>query len=161
MITLLAAPKLHEMLGPLDWIPAAIMGVVLVVIGVGLMIWQSGVRRRQQADTTRSPEEAEFQQRQFRRRTQVSGLLILIGLMIPLGDFCVDWRARGPVAGTIFWISVLALTMWVALLGIGDLLSTRTRGRVSLSKLRQKQQALEQEVERLRAEARGEPFPRD
>ena len=160
MLAALTSPKSIELQEPVSWIPVTVMGTLLVLFGIGLLIWQMRIRNLQTFDSTRTPDVVTFQQRQFRRRAQVSGLLVLIGLLLPLGDWGIDWKQQGYVAWTIYWMSVLMVTLWVLLLAVGDLLSTRTHARISMSRLRQTQQALEQEAERLRAEARRESRPR-
>ena len=87
---------------------------------------------------------------QFRRRIQVSALLLLMGIMIPIGDWLMVQR-RDPLWITVFWIVVLALALWIMLLAAIDWLSTRMyirATRTTLAGLARKQRELE--AERLR-----------
>lgn len=119
------------------------------------MLWMH-VRswRGRREDSSLSPEDRQYYRRQFRRRIQVSGLVVVIGIMLPI----MDVEAFGknyPGWWTAFIIIVLALTMWIMLLAWGDLVSTRTYSQAALSRLREQQRQLEQEAARLKSQAAG------
>jgi hypothetical protein len=83
----------------------------------------------------------------------VGALLLLMGIMIPLGDWLMVQR-RNPQWIALFWISVLALVIWMTLLAAVDWLSTRMHvraTRAALGTLARKQRELEAEIERLRS----------
>lgn len=104
-------------------IVAIVFGVLLIGIGVSMLIAQ---RKASRTIEEESPPDAErrFLQRRIRRRTQVAGIILLIGIMIPLGDSVIEWRnAVGTFA--IYWIIVIALACWTGLLAIGDIVATR------------------------------------
>jgi len=135
-------------------VPATVAGILLVIIGGLLYYWQRRGKERWSCEPSLTDEDLKGLNRQYRRRVQVSGLLILIGLLIPLGDWGIGWEKDDALIATIFWLAVLGLTMWVMLLAIGDMLATGTRSRLAMSRLKRKQLELEQEAPRLRAASR-------
>lgn len=137
------------------------MGFALISLGAWLIRWHLAVWGRQRAQdgdqtatgqNTGDDRERRHYRLQFRRRIQVSTLLILLGVLIPLGDWLMVQR-RNPLGITILWMIVLALALWIMLLAALDWLSTRMHvraTRAALSGLARKQRELEAEAERLR-----------
>jgi hypothetical protein len=104
------------------------------------------------AETAGDDRERRHYRLQFRRRVQVSALLILLGIMIPIGDWLMVQR-RNLLWMTVYWIVVLILALWIMLLAAIDWLSTRMfvrATRATLAGLARKQRELEAEAERLR-----------
>lgn len=139
-----------------EWIPATVMGVGLILLGGWFMSqhWRTWceVCRDASVDTA----EREYYRRQFRRRMQASGIILIIGLLVPIGDWVIPWRPRQDASLiTLYWLFVLALTCWVLLLAMGDFASTRAHSSKSLFRLQQKQQELQAEADRLRAASRS------
>lgn len=137
-----------------DWLPAAVMGSGLVLLGGWFMRLHLTAWRRHSLDASLEAAELEFFRRQFRRRMQASGIILVIGVMLPIGDSLIPWRRQDASVATLYWLLVLALTCWVLLLAMGDLLSTRSQSRAALSRLQRKQRELQEEADRLRAAAR-------
>lgn len=136
-----------------DRIPALIFGLCLVIGGSLGLVWHVRSWRQQQQNTDASSPDRLYYRRQFSRRIQATGLIVLIGILLPVGDSLIPWQ-RYPGAFAVFWMALLGLAMWVMLLGCYDLLSTRVHARDALSKLhllRQKQRELEQEIARIRS----------
>ena len=108
-------------------------GVSLLLLA-GLLIrwhlrgWQTLQQRRGQLE----PSEYDFRRRQLRRRSQTSAMLGLVGLGMLIGRLLIVWRAP-PRVVVVFWLGVMALAVWVALLGVADIVSTR----LHFSRLRQ------------------------
>lgn len=102
------------------WLPGLVVGILLVVSAL-LMLW-SHVRTWQSRRSDPEIDEADrsFWYRQYVRRMQASGLMLLIGLLIPLGDSLIPWR-KAPALFAIYWMFVLALVGWVILLAVSDL----------------------------------------
>jgi hypothetical protein len=140
-----------------DFLPALLMGGGLVLLGGWFIKLHLSAWRRHAADASLAPDEREHYRRQFRRRMQASGIILVIGLMLPIGDSLIPWRRGDASIATLYWLFVLALTCWVLLLAIGDLVSSRSQARVSLSRLRGRQRELQAEADRLRAEHRDRP----
>src|SRR5690554_5158092 len=72
----------------------------------------------------------------YRRRMQTSGMLALLGLLLPIGDAFIPADAPGVFG--IYWIAVLLLTFWVVLLGLGDMVSTTAYSKASMARIRRK-----------------------
>lgn len=84
----------------------------------------------------------------------MSGLVVLIGIMLPIGDLESPWK-RHPGWWTVYIMIVLGLAVWIMFLACGDLISTRSYSRTALSQLREQQRALEEEAARLKARSAG------
>jgi hypothetical protein len=138
-----------------DWLPAAAMGAGLVLLGGWFMTLHLKAWRLHAVDAGLDDRERQFYHRQFRRRMQASGIILVIGLMLPIGDSLIPWRRGDASVATLYWLFVLALTCWVLLLAMGDLLANRAHSRVSLSRLRSKQRELQAEADRLRSLRNG------
>lgn len=134
-----------------DWLPAVAMGLSLVLLGGWFLSLHWQAWRRHAVDSSLSDSERDYFRRQFRRRMQASGIILVIGLMLPIGDSLIPWRKGDVSVATLYWLLVLALTCWVVLLAMGDLVSSRAHSRVTLSRLRSKQRELQAEADRLRA----------
>ena len=138
------------------------MGIALIFLGAWLIRWHWAVWGQHRGQVANAPDagtvatgddrERRHFRLQFRRRIQVSALLILLGLMIPLGDWLMVQR-RNPLWITIYWIVVLALALWIMLLAAIDWLATRLyvrATRATLASLARQRRELEAEAERLR-----------
>jgi hypothetical protein len=135
----------------LESLPALIVGALLVTIGAGSAWYQWRYRR---PDIEADELSRQHAARQLRRRLQVSGLLMLIGILIPLGDQLPFFR-QAPAAFVFFWGAILLLTGWIALLAIADLASARAYHRVASVRLRQARRELEAQLEQYRASTNG------
>lgn len=126
--------------------PALIVGVVLIASGSLAMRSHMRSWRRQQNDPTFEDRDREYYQRRYRRRMQMSAILVILGILIGGGDVLLpfQWRHPGPVA--LYWIGVLLLTGWLILLALADLISAFAYGRVELARVRQKHRELERQV---------------
>jgi hypothetical protein len=127
------------------WFVSAFLGAAIIIAGVLVMRSHYYTWQRQKADPDIDERERQHLHRRYRRRLQATGLLVLIGILIPVGDIEVLFANR-PLLFALHWLAVIALVMWVGLLAVGDLASTRAHSRVSLHRLEQKQRELEREV---------------
>ncbi|MDZ4687961.1 MAG: hypothetical protein SH850_23050 [Planctomycetaceae bacterium] len=134
-----------------DSLPALIIGAVLVGIGVGSGWHQWRYRR---PDAQMDDLGRQHSHRQLRRRLQVSGLLALIGVLIPLGDHLPFFK-QAPAAFVFYWGAVLLLTCWIGLLAIADFASARAYHRVANVRLRQARRELEEQLQQYRAQTNG------
>ncbi|REJ88424.1 MAG: hypothetical protein DWQ34_22355 [Planctomycetota bacterium] len=140
-----------------EQIPALIFGLLLAAGGVAGLIWHIRAWRSHREDEQLSGEELRYYRRQFFRRIQTTGLIAVIGVMLPIGAN-LDIQAN-PGWSIVIWMIILGLALWVMVLGFGDLFSTRLHARDAISRLKalkQEQRSLEREVARLRAEATGD-----
>jgi len=120
-----------------------------MVTGLGLMAAHVHAWRRQRQDPSLDEFDRDHYRARYRRRLQTSGLIALLGLLIPLGDAPFLWR-QGVRISTIFWLAILLLTAWIVLLALGDIASTRAHARVALSRIRRKQRELESRANELK-----------
>ncbi len=137
---------------------SACVGATLCL--VGLIMMRAHVRswRIQKRDTTLDDFDRQHYQARFRRRLQTSGMIALVGVLIACGDSpLIPWQ-NFQRAFAIYWLVVLMLTLWIALLAIGDLSSNRAYSRVALARVRQKQRDLEAQVAQIkRRGSNGQP----
>lgn len=106
-----------------DLLSCALFSAVIVLAAVALLVWHvrawRAVRGRH-AD----PAEFDFRRRQFRRRVQASAMLGLLGLAVFLGGLMMVYRLR-PLAITLYWLAVIVVLGWLALLALADVLATK------------------------------------
>src|SRR5262245_50165886 len=100
------------------------VGITLILLGSALIRWHYTVWSAHRTDGDSDDREKNHYRTQFRRRVQVSALLILLGIMIPLGDALMELR-RAPLFLAWYWFAVLLVAFWVMLLAAFDWLSTR------------------------------------
>lgn len=98
--------------------------------------------------------------RQLRRRLQVSAMIALLGLLIPLGDMLPLFR-KSPVAFFVFWVAMLCLTGWIVLLALADMASAKVFHSRAAKQLLQQKQELEAELARYRSRSNGHPIHSD
>lgn len=141
---------------PVTSIAAPVLGVVLVLLGVVFLRRHRRTWYSLKNDPAIEYEERTFLYRQFRRRMLTSGLLILLGILIPIGTFLVDHKQARQAALpiTLYWIGVLLLVLWVLLLGMVDLFATGIHAKDAMSRVRAERAALERQVEEIRKSLR-------
>ena len=99
------------------------VSVLLFLAAVGLMV--SHVRTwRAFQHAELDAEEFDYRRRQFRRRMQTSAMLGLLAVAMLVGYVLTLWIRSGWFALT-FWIAVMALACWVALLAAVDIWATK------------------------------------
>jgi hypothetical protein len=134
-----------------SFIPALVFGGCLIIAGV-LMILAQRRAQREIAGGTISAAEQAYLNKRIRRREQVAGMILLIGVMIPLGDSLIPWE-KAPATFAVYWMIVIVLAAWTGLLAIGDLFATRAFMSIELNQLHRKQVELENAAQQLK---RGE-----
>ncbi len=131
-----------------NWWPAVIFGGVLVVLGVGMMISHRRSWKRQQDEVGASDADRIHYANRFRRRMQTSALIAIVGVLLGLGDVFI-WRFGVPAA-TLFWMVMLILVCWIAVLAVGDMTSVHSHSKNQLASLEAHRRAFEQELARIR-----------
>lgn len=129
-------------------VPGLVFGGFLIIVG-GFMLW---VQRRSRVELNESDatgRERTYLSNRIRRRTQVAGMIFLIGLMIPIGDSLIPWQ-NAVATFAIYWLIVLFLALWTILLAFADIAATRLHSTVELARLKRQQQELEQAAQQLR-----------
>ncbi len=79
-----------------------IFGGCVLLAGVVLQLFHRAAWLREQIEFTSDPRELRHFESRYRRRRQTSGLIVLVGMLIPVVDLPVVWN-RGPRAPTILW----------------------------------------------------------
>ncbi len=130
-----------------DLISLSVGGCVMA-FGLLMMCSHRAAWARQKQEFAGDPVELRHHRARFRRRLQTSGLVGLIGLFIPIGDAIV-WR-QGPILSLMFWGAIACLCFWIALLGVGDYMTTKAHSRAALARLKAHQIELMDQLERLR-----------
>jgi hypothetical protein len=96
----------------------------LIVAAAAAMIVGHLRAWREARDQVVDTRQRDFRWRQFRRRMQTSVMLGLLGLAIFCGRLLMLFPIA-PVLLTLFWIGVLLLLAWVALLAGVDIWATK------------------------------------
>jgi len=122
------------------------VGGCLIVVGLLLLRKHRLAWRVQKHEAGENEQQRRSYFLRYRRRMQIAGILIVVGIMVPVGDLkMVDWKPH-PALGAMYWLAVILLCFWMILLALGDVLSIRARSRVDLAKLETKRRALEHEL---------------
>ena len=129
-------------------LPGLVFGALLCAMG-GSMMYLNHRAWKDRSKEEGDEDDQRFYDRQFRRRMQASGMILLIGIMIPVGDSLIPWR-QAIRTFAIYWLIVLGLALWAILLAVGDIIATRIYAQVKLNRIRRDQVALEHAAERLR-----------
>ena len=104
----------------------------LILVAVSLLLAAGGLirshqrawRALQQRRGQMEPSEYDFRRRQLRRRWQTSAMLGLVGIGMLIGGLLIVRRAA-PQLVVVFWLGVMLLVVWIALLAAADIVSTR------------------------------------
>lgn len=114
------------------------------------------VREKEKRDEDLSDEDAAHFFYQDRRRWQVAGLLMAVGVLMTLGSSFAPWDRESGRAWGLIWLAVSALVMIVLGLAIRDWFSVRSyAGRLRREFLAERLEALRQERNRLATRDRG------
>ena len=138
--------------------PAFVAGGCLICLGSVLFFAHRQSWRSRANDAEITPNDLAYFRQQFVRRSQVAWLLAFIGALLPLGDSILPRffpPQEHPNWYALFWIMVLALAPWIMLLAVRDMAATRLHGEKAMSRLRESQRKMEQEIQALRAKNNG------
>ncbi len=136
-------------------LPALIFGGLLISIAIGLVCYVWSVRRALEPVIANDEGATLHANRQFRRRMQVSGMLAMIGVLIPLGDQMDQLFALRPLLFLLWVVFVFALVVWMVLMALGDWLSTLTYSEIAKARLRFERRSLEDDIRRYHATQNG------
>ncbi|HID78528.1 MAG TPA: hypothetical protein EYP56_21370 [Planctomycetaceae bacterium] len=105
-----------------SWVvmPLVLLGFATALLVAHVRAWQ---RVRCRADQL-GVRELAFRRSQFRRRMQTSAMLAVLAIGLLVGR----WIQSPPVAPLIFliyWMVVLLLVIWMGLLAVADIASTK------------------------------------
>jgi hypothetical protein len=106
----------------MDALFTTITSLVIFASAAGLMVWHWLAWRGASARGL-EPREQEYRWRQFRRRMQTSAMLGLAGVGLGFGRWLMVSHV-GPFLITLYWLGILLLLVWIALLAIVDAWAT-------------------------------------
>jgi hypothetical protein len=149
------------------WI-APVAGIVVFLIGLVLIRSNRAAWQRLKNDAGLNEHDRTYYHARYRRRMQMAVMLLVLGVLIPLGDpgkdaviRLIDWEKMPWLAGWFLLLELLII-VWVILLALGDMLSTTTHSRAELSRVREKQRELHEQIAELkRRGANGHAGRRD
>jgi hypothetical protein len=130
-----------------SWLALGV-GAGLVAVGLLFMRWHVQEWRQEKNDPALDPHDRDHYYARYRRRMQTSGMITVLGILIPLWDWLGELML--PIPWTIMGFVVFGLIGWIILMAFGDMLSTRSHSHAALSKVRQKQRELERQVAELK-----------
>ena len=133
-----------------DWYVAAAVGAGLVLIGLAMIRGHLRSWQKQKSDESIDELDQRHFYARFQRRIQTSGLIVLLGILIPIGDLPLMWR-QGPLVSACFWIAVLFIPVWIILLAMGDWSSTKAHSKTALARVQQQQRKLEAQLSQIRS----------
>lgn len=138
-----------------DTLPALIVGALLLGFAV-VSAWLQIRARRALSPFLETDDLARTHaDRQLRRRLQVSAMLGIVGILIPLGDQLEPFFRGRPGLFFIYWMGVLILVAWTVLMALGDWMSSAAYSSLVNIQLRVERSRLEEEVRRYRASQNG------
>jgi hypothetical protein len=137
------------------WI-APVAGIVVFLIGLVLIRSNRAAWQRLKNDAGLDDRDRTYYHARYRRRMQMAVMLLVLGVLIPLGDpgkdaviRLIDWQKMPWLAGWFLLLELLII-VWVILLALGDMLSTTTHSRAELSRVREKQRELHEQIAELK-----------
>ena len=136
-----------------------IAGLIAVAVGL-LLMWSHRVAWvRQQQEFIDDLRELKHLQARYRRRMQTSGLIAIVGVLIPIADLPILWRNLGAAPATLLWMAIVSVCIWIGVLAIGDWATTRAHSQATLARLQTHKNELMEQLERLRPDVkRDEPL---
>lgn len=85
----------------------------------GLLLWRHARVWRASRSEELDEREFDFRRRQFRRRSQASTMIGIVGIAV-----VVSLAIKDPLINPILWLVVLALVVWMLLLALADMVSS-------------------------------------
>lgn len=138
-----------------DTLPALIAGGLLIAFAAASAWFQIRARRSLTPLLEEDPLARTHADRQLRRRLQMSGMLGIVGVLIPLGDQLEPFFRTRPGLFFVYWVVVLILVAWTVLMALGDWLSSTAYSNLARIQMRHERRMLEEEVRRYRASQNG------
>lgn len=145
--------------------------VLMLLASAALMVSHARTWRRvRDRPAPQDAKETQYRWRQFRRRMQTTAMLAIAAVALLVGHW-IDPERVSPLVFLLYWAGVILLVLWVALLAVADMISTKSYfGRVQQSQLveKAKLQAELRKIQSSRGNGRpgngsngGEPDGRD
>jgi hypothetical protein len=137
---------------------APLFGLALVLLGLAFLRRHRRTWQDRKNDPAIELSERKYYHRQYRRRMLTSGLLVLLGVLIPIGDALLE-RKFPLMAATLYWVGVLLIVLFVLSLGFLDLFAAGLHTKDAMLRIRGEKAALEREVQEIRRTIRDQPPP--
>ena len=102
---------------------SVIFSILVMASAGGLLAWHVRAWRRAQGEAL-EPVHLDFRRRQYLRRMQTSSMLGLLGLAVLVGRLLMA-IPLSPLAISIYWVIVLLVLAWIALLALVDIWATK------------------------------------
>lgn len=99
------------------------ISTVLLAASLWLIWWHWERLAAVESDEKLEGRERDHLRRRYRRRIQTSTLLGVVGVAILGGRLFPPDQAR--LANVIYWFCLTLLVLWMALLGVADIIATR------------------------------------
>ena len=125
-----------------------------MLIGIAFVRHHRVVWARWREDAALSERERTWHRRQYFRRMRTSSLMVVLGILIPAGDFYFE-QNPAPWAFAYFWAGVLGLVGLMLMGGLVDLAATAAHTRVSIGQARKDRVNLQREIDEFRRDFRG------
>lgn len=136
------------------------VGGCILAFGL-ILIWSNWtVWVRHKLEFANDSHELRHSHFQFRRRVQTSGLIALLGVLIPVADLAFIWQ-QGIVLVSLLWIAICCVCLWIVLLALGDLATTRAHSRATLARLEAHKRELMEQLEEIHPAPSESTVPSD
>ncbi|MEX0791528.1 MAG: hypothetical protein WD045_00225 [Pirellulaceae bacterium] len=122
-------------------LPYLFIAIVLLVTALWMHAHQRRLANRLEAHSEMPPAKARYLSSQIRRRTKVTYLVFALALGFVFGGVI-----RDPMIFIAYWMAILALVMWMLLLGLVDAISTWSYLSVQRDQQAARKRALEEEA---------------
>lgn len=97
--------------------PVCLVVLSAALLGLHIRKW------RRLDEVAEDDDQKHFHRRQLRRRLQASAMIGLLGIAIAAG-MAIPWQ-RWPLAFAFYWLLVILVTFWIALLALADMSHSR------------------------------------
>jgi hypothetical protein len=134
-----------------ETLPALIVGSILLCAAAAMALRQWWSFRKLSQDPKADEVAYQHTERQIHRRLAVSGLLFLLGVLIPMGDQAEHIFILWPGLFFTFWVGVLLVVMVMVVIALMDMHSTIAYTKVTRVQLGAERRAIEEEIRRYRA----------
>lgn len=135
-----------------DFPISPLLGTLLFVFGAALVRSHVLAWRKQKHDEELDDNDRKYYYRRYRRRVQTSGMIAVLGVIIPL-ELLIP-RDK-PLVFTAYCVVILIMAMWIVVLGIGDFIATRAHIQAALARVRGKRLSLEKQLSELKSHGRN------
>ncbi len=127
---------------------------VILLLASGVLIWRHLQARREINADELDEREVDYLRRQFRRRMQTSAMMAVVGVALLIGIWIN--ALNSPLVAILYWLAVVLVVCWIALLAFADLISTRMYYRQEKNIHDREYAKLTADLKRLRRETKVE-----